>query len=88
MRWCMNAYALDLRQQILRASDQGLGSPCAMAAFFGVRLSCVEKRLRRRCTTGDIAPRPHGRGRRPSGDAAALAPVRRLVREPPECCCW
>jgi transposase len=80
----MKAYSLDLRQKILRAADQGLGSQRAIAAFFGVSLSFVERLLRRRRTTGDIAPRPHAGGRRPSGDAAALAQVRRLVHEPPD----
>ena len=84
MLWCMKAYSLDLRQKILRASDQGLGSQRAVAAFFGVSLSFVEKLLRRRRTTGDIAPRPHAGGRRPSCDEAALAQVRRLVREQPD----
>jgi transposase len=81
---CMKAYSLDLRQKILRASDQGLGSQRAIAAFFGVSLSFVEKLLRRRRTTGEIAPRPHAGGRRPSCDEAALAQVRRLVHEQPD----
>lgn len=81
---CMKAYSLDLRQKILRASEQGLGSQRAIAAFFGVSLSFVEKLLRRRRTTGDIAPRPHAGGRRPSCDEAALAQVRRLVHEQPD----
>jgi transposase len=84
MLWYMKAYSLDLRQKILRSSDQGLGSQRAIAAFFGVSLSFVEKLLRRRRTTGDIAPRPHAGGRRPSCDEAALAQVRRLVREQPD----
>ena len=84
MLWCMKAYSRDLRQKILRASDQGLGSQRAVAACFGVSLSFVEKLLRRRRTTGDIAPRPHAGGRRPSCDEAALAQVRRLVREQPD----
>ena len=84
MLGCMKAYSLDLRQQILRASEPGLGSQRAMATFFGVSLSCVEKRLRRHRTTGAIAPRPHAGGRRPSGDAAALTQVRHLVHEPPD----
>jgi transposase len=87
----MKAYSLDLRQKILRASDQGLGLQRAIAALFGVSLSFVEKLLRRRRATGDIAPRPHVGGRRPSCDEAALAQVRRLVHEQPdatlaECC--
>jgi transposase len=80
----MKAYSLDLRQKILRASDQGLGSQRAIATFFGVSLSFVEKLLRQRRTTGDIAPRPHAGGRRPSCDEAAWAQVRRLVHEQPD----
>jgi transposase len=80
----MKAYSLDLRQKILRACDQGLGSQRAIATFFGVSLSFVEKLLRRRRTTGDAAPRPHAGGRRPSCDEAALAQVRRLVHEQPD----
>jgi len=81
---CMKAYSLDLRQKILRASEQGLGSQRAIATFFGVSLSFVEKLLRRHRTTGDIAPRPHAGGRRSSCDAAAVAQVRRLVHEQPD----
>ena len=80
----MKAYSLDLRQKILRACDQGLGSQRAIATLFGVSLSFVEKLLRRRRTTGDIAPRAHAGGRRASGDEAALAQVRRLVHEQPD----
>ena len=87
----MKAYSLDLRQKILRAYDQRLGSQRAIAALFGVSQSFVEKLLRRRRTTGDIAPRPHAGGRRALYDEAALAVVRRLVHEQPdaplaECC--
>jgi transposase len=81
---CMKAYSLDLRQKILRASEQGLGSQRAIATFFGVSLSCVEKLLRRHRTTGAIAPRPHAGGRRLSCDAAALTQVRHLVHEQPD----
>ena len=80
----MKAYSLDLRQKILRASDQRLGSQRALADLFGVSQSFVEKLLRRRRTTGDIAPRPHAGGRRALCDEAALAVVRRLVHEQPD----
>ena len=79
----MKAYSLDLRQKILRACDQRLGSHRAIAALFGVSQSFIEKLLRRHRTTGSIAPRPHAGGRR--------ALVRRLIQESPdatlaECC--
>jgi transposase len=77
----MKPYSLDLRQKILRAYDQRLGSQRALAALFGVSQSFVEKLLRRRRTSGDIAPRPHAGGRRAICDEAALAVVRRLVHE-------
>jgi transposase len=80
----MKAYSLDLRQKILRAYDQQLGSQRAIAALFGVSQSFVEKLRRRRRTTGTIAPRPHAGGRRALCDEAALAVVRHLVREQPD----
>jgi transposase len=80
----MKAYSLDLRQKILRAYDQRLGSQRAIAMLFGVSQSFVEKLLRRRRTTGTISPRPHAGGRRALCDEAALAVVRRLVQEQPD----
>jgi transposase len=80
----MKAYSLDLRQKILRAYDQRLGSQRALAALFGVSQSFVEKLLRRRRTTGDIAPRPHAGGRRAICNEAALTVVRYLVHAQPD----
>src|SRR6266511_3602899 len=80
----MKPYSLDLRQNILRAYDQRLGSQRALAALFGVSQACLEKLLHRRRTTGQIAPRPHAGGRQPRCDGATLALVRQLVREQPD----
>jgi transposase len=80
----MKAYSLDLRQKILRAYDQRRGSQRALAALFGVSPSFVEKRLRRRRTSGDSAPRPHAGGRRALCHEAAQAVVRRLVHAQPD----
>jgi transposase len=77
----MKAYSIDLRQKILRACDQRLGSQRAIATLFGVSQSFVEKLLRRRRITGAIGPSPHAGGRRAICDAIALAHVRRLVQE-------
>ncbi len=89
----MKAYSLDLRQKILRAWDQRLGSQRAIAALFGVSQSFIEKLLRRHRSTGNLAPRPHGGGRRALCDEAGRALVRRFVQEHPdatlaECCAW
>jgi transposase len=77
----MKAYSFDLRQKILRACDQRLGSQRALATLFGVSQSFVETLLRQRRATGDIRPRPHAGGRRPICDAPAFAHVRQLVHE-------
>ena len=81
---CMKAYSLDLRHKILDAYDHKRGSQRAVAALFGVSRAFLEQWLRRRRTTGDIAPRPHAGGRQPRCDAAGLAVVRQFVREQPE----
>ena len=80
----MKPYSLDLRQKILRAYDHKLGSQRALAARFGVSHACLEQLLRRRRTTGEMAPRPHAGGRQPRCDPAALAVVRQLVHEQPD----
>jgi len=77
----MAAYSIDLRQKIVQACERRRGSQRALADLFGVSLSFVEKLLRRHRTTGDIAPKPHAGGQRPSLDAAADILVRRLVHD-------
>ena len=79
--WGMAAYSIDLRQKILRACERRLGSQRALANLFGVSLSFVEKLVRRHRTTGDITPKPHAGGQRPSLDAAADTLIRQLVHD-------
>jgi transposase len=76
----MRAYSLDLRQKILRACDQHIGSQRTIATLFGVSQSFVEKLLRRRRTTGEISPQPHAGGRKARCDTAALAYVHHLLQ--------
>ena len=80
----MKAYSLDLREKFLRAYDERRDSPRALAALFGVSRAFVENLLRRRRTTGTMAPRPHAGGRQPSGDMAARELVTLLLHEQPD----
>jgi transposase len=80
----MKAYSLDLRQKILQAYDHGRGSQRALAALFGVSRGFVEQLMRRRHTTGEIAPRPHAGGRQPHCDSPTLALIRHLVQAQPD----
>jgi transposase len=77
----MKPYSLDLRETILHAYDEHRGSQRALAALFGVSRAFVEKLVQRRRRTGQVAPRPHAGGRKPSCDQAALAVVRQGLRE-------
>ena len=59
------AYSTDLREKIVRAYDEGLGSQRAISERFGVSRSFVEKLLQRRRLTGEVAALPRGGGRKP-----------------------
>jgi transposase len=80
----MKAYSLDLRERIVRAYAQHLGSQRALASLFAVSLSFVEKLLRRHRTTGESTPRPHAGGRSLTCDGAAQALIRQLVQAQPD----
>jgi transposase len=79
----MKAYSLDLRQKIVAACDRNQGSQRQVAQTFGVSLGFVEKLLRQRRRTGDLAPRSP-RGGKPLLDPAALQLVGQLVGEQPD----
>jgi transposase len=78
------AYSTDLREKIVRAYDEGLGSQRAIAELFGVSRSFVEKLLHRRRTTGEITALPHGGGRTALCQARELELVRRLIKQQPD----
>jgi transposase len=80
----MAANSSDLRQKILSAYERRLGSQRALAHVFGVRLSFVEKVLRRYRSTGQLGPKPHAGGQKPRLDAAAQALVRQTVDAQPD----
>jgi transposase len=60
----MNAYSLDLRLKVLDAVDRGIPRK-EVVRTFGVSMPTLERYLRRRKQTGQVAPRPSP-GRTPS----------------------
>jgi transposase len=78
----MKAYSMDLRQRVLAARDEGMGTAEA-AETFAVSPAWIRRLMQRRRQTGAIAPR---RPARP-GPAPALADhherLRALVRDRP-----
>jgi transposase len=62
----MRTLSLDLRERILAAYDNREGSREEIAVRFRVSLGMVKKLLQQRRRTGDIAPRHHLAGRKPT----------------------
>jgi transposase len=60
----MNAYSLDLRLKVLDALDRGIPRR-EVVRIFGVSMPTLERYLRRRRRSGDLAPKPSP-GRTPS----------------------
>lgn len=77
----MKTYSLDLRQKIVDAIDNRLGTYSEIAEMFGVHESFIYKLLRRRRETGSIAAKPHGGGAKLKLDDAALDTLSELVHE-------
>ncbi len=74
----MNAYSLDLRLKVLEAVDRGIPRK-EVVRTFGVSMPTLERYLRRRRQTGDLAPKPSP-GRTPS-ICATLEERRMLWRQ-------
>ena len=60
----MNAYSLDLRLKVLDAVDRGIPRR-EVVRTFGVSMPTIERYIRRRRRTGQLAPKPSP-GRTPS----------------------
>jgi transposase len=78
------AYSTDLREKIVRAYDEGLGSQRQIAELFGVSRSFVEKLLHRRRTTGEITALAHSGGRKGLCQAKEQELIRRLIEKQPD----
>jgi len=75
---------MDLRERVVRACDEGLGTRKAIAERFGVSTAWIRRLLQRRRQTGSIAARPHGGGRRAKFAGKRLDRLKQLVQEDPD----
>ena len=80
----MEAYSLDLRERVVRACDEGLGTRQEIAEMLGVSVPFITKLLRRRRDEKTIAAKPHSGGGKPALDEADLKRVREMVDEQPD----
>lgn len=75
---------IDVRERMLKAYDDGLGTQVEVARMFGVSRKCLTDLLRRRRQTGSIAPKPHGGGPEAAYRGGTLTRLQRTVREDPD----
>jgi transposase len=75
---------MDLRQRVVQAYDQKVGSQAEIANLFNVSLCWVQKILRRRRKSGSFAPLPHGGGRAPKFTGESLAALKKDLEVHPD----
>ena len=72
---------MDLRERVIRAYDQKVGTQEQIAELFGVSVPWIKKLLRQRRQTGTIAPKAHGGGWTPKFSGRKLDKLKRLVEQ-------
>ena len=80
----MKSYSMDLRQRVIEAYENGLGTQEELAERFDVSLTFVERLLRRWRETGSIAPKPNGGGRRAKVTGTTLKRLTAAIEESPD----
>ena len=80
----METYSMDLRERVVRAYDQKVGTQEQIAQLFKVSVPWIKKLLGRRRQTGRIAPKPHGGGWTPKFSGRTLEQLRARVDQNPD----
>jgi len=80
----MNPYPSELRQRVVDAIDNSLGTYEEIGEMFGVSQFFIYKLLRQRRHTGAIAPRPHSGGAKPKLKQSHLDVLTDLVATHPD----
>ena len=79
----METYSVDLRERVIRAYDDGVGTQGEIAELFGVSVAWLKKLLQQRRQSGSIAPKPHGGGWTPKFSGQKLDRLKELVQQDP-----
>jgi len=80
----MKTYSMDLRERVVRACDEKVGTRKQIAGLFGVSTAWIRRLLQRRRETGSIAPQKRGTRKPPKFSGPSLEKLKRLVREQPD----
>jgi len=80
----MKSYSMDLRERVIGAYDQKVGTQEQVAERFGVSVPWIKKLLRRRRESGTLEPKPHGGGWEPKFSGEKLDRLKAMVAEDPD----
>jgi transposase len=80
----MKTYPIELRQRIIDAVDQQLGTYDEIAEMFGISERYIYKLLRQRRETGNLAPLPRGGGTTIKLNEEHLLTLAELVARQPD----
>jgi transposase len=80
----MKTYPIELRQRIIDAVDQQLGTYDEIAEIFGISERYIYKLLRQQRETGSLAPLPRGGGTEAKLNEEHLLALAELVARQPD----
>jgi transposase len=80
----MKTYSMDLRERVVLACDERLGTREEIARLFGVSTAWVRRLLQRRRESGSIAARPRGGQKPPKFQGKNLDRLKALVAAQPD----
>jgi len=80
----MKTYSMDLRERVVQACDERLGTREEIARLFGVSTAWVRRLLQRRRESGSIAAKPRGGQKPPKFQGKNLDRLKALVAAQPD----
>ena len=80
----MKTYSMDLRERVVRACDEKIGTRQEIAELFGVSTAWIRRLLQRRRDTGSFAARRRGGRNPPKIVGKKLAKLQALVEKHPD----
>ena len=80
----MNTYPIELRQRVVNAVDNDVGTKKEIAKTFSVSVSWIRKLLQRRRETGSIEPSPRTQGRKPAFQGKNLKRLEQFIKAHPD----
>ena len=80
----MNTYPIELRQRVVNAVDNKIGTKKEIAKTFSVSVSWIRKLLQRRRETGSIEPLLHTQGRKPAFGGRNLKRLEQFIKAHPD----